>query len=276
MPELPEVETIARVLREGTNSCPPLPGMTIHHADLFWERALAAPSVAEFEKRIHGQIIQDVRRRGKFLFFTLPEAFLFFHLRMSGDLWLEGEAQPSRDPTHNRLALHFVEPWRLVFNDARKFGRVWLVNDMDEVVGKLGPDPLDALFKASDLYKRLHVRHRQLKPLLMDQTFLAGIGNIYADEALHRAHLHPLTCSHDVRLEQAADLWLALHRVLNEAIQRNGTSIDWVYRGGDFQKHLRVYHRQALPCLTCGTPVQKMVVGQRGTYYCPFCQAEPG
>jgi formamidopyrimidine-DNA glycosylase len=115
-----------------------------------------------------------------------------------------------------------------------------------------------------------------LKPLLLDQTFLAGLGNIYADESLHRAGLHPLTLSQSVTLEQAEALWQGIRDALQEGICRNGASIDWVYRGGDFQNYFRAYQRTGQPCPQCGTPIEKITVGQRGTHYCPVCQPLSG
>jgi formamidopyrimidine-DNA glycosylase len=118
----------------------------------------------------------------------------------------------------------------------------------------------------------LHRRSRQLKPLLMDQGFVAGLGNIYTDEALHLARLHPLALSEQITPGQSARLLAAIREVLGEGIRRNGASIDWVYRGGGYQNHFRVYGRRGSPCLVCGTPIQRLVVGQRGTHICPNCQ----
>ena len=121
----------------------------------------------------------------------------------------------------------------------------------------------------------LHQHRRQLKPLLLDQSFIAGLGNIYTDEALHLARLHPLQRSHWIDLEQAGRLWTAIRNVLQEGIQRNGASIDWVYRGGDFQNYFRVYQRTGQPCPVCATPVERTVIGQRSSHFCPQCQPAP-
>jgi formamidopyrimidine-DNA glycosylase len=198
---------------------------------------------------------------------------------MSGDLYIKEEnAMPEK---HDRLILSLVEESapkgyggvsKLVFNDTRKFGRVWLVRDPDEVVGRLGPEPLSEEFTAQALYGSLQARHRQLKPLLLDQSFLAGLGNIYTDEALHRARLHPLIRSDAVKREQAGALWAAIREVLQEGIRHNGASLDWVYRGGEFQNHFRVYDRKGQPCPVCGTAVVRLVIGQRSTHVCPDCQ----
>ena len=268
MPELPEVETIVRALR------PALVGKTILSADLLWKRTLAAPSPAAFKKRIKGQQILLVSRRAKFFALQLSTFDLLIHLRMSGDLLVkEGAYTPAK---HDRLILTLSDDLSLVFNDARKFGRVWLTADPDEVLGNLGPEPLDPSFTPQAFYERLRKRHRQLKPLLLDQSFIAGLGNIYTDEALHMARLHPLAQSDSVTPEQAEGLWRAVRAVLEEGIRSNGASIDWVYRGGEFQDHFRVYGRDGEPCPVCGTKIERMVIGQRGTHFCPNCQPLKG
>jgi formamidopyrimidine-DNA glycosylase len=274
MPELPEVETIARALR------PDLIGRTILGADVRWARTLAMPSVRKFKKQIQGLVIRSVERRAKFLNMELTaprgprdQAYhLLIHLRMSGDLTIKpGKIIPEK---HDRLILTLSGARSLVFNDTRKFGRVWLTQDLGKVVGKLGPEPLSSDFTPKWLHAALQARHRQLKPLLLDQTFLAGLGNIYTDEALHIAKLHPLTVSDSVTTHQAKKLHGAISSVLQEGILRNGASIDWVYRGGDFQNHFRVYDRDGQPCPVCGATIQRIVVGQRGTHICPDCQME--
>ena len=273
MPELPEVETIARILRVGRSDSPGQPALVGRHilgANLLWERSLAEPSSAEFAGRLTGQVIEDIGRRGKFLYLRLTRDWLLYHLRMSGDLLVRPTGSPIE--THDRLVLELDGNIQLVFNDARKFGRVWLVDEVDQVVGNLGPEPLDDGLTAQSLYSRLHTTHRQLKPLLLDQTFLAGLGNIYVDEALNLAKLHPLTPANHLSLEQAGRLLESIRTVLQDGIARNGASIDWVYRGGDFQNYFRVYQRTGEPCPECGTPIARIIVGQRGTHFCPHCQ----
>ena len=273
MPELPEVETFARQLK------PALIGKKILSADLRWNRTLAAPSPKKFRQQIQGQQILDVGRRAKYFILHLSslrpgsgQAFsLIIHLRMSGDLIL-------RDSTiipgkHDRLIIELSGNKALVFNDTRKFGRVWLTANPDDVLGKLGPEPLGKEFTPQWLYSALHGKRRQLKPLLLDQTFIAGLGNIYTDEALHIAKLHPLAASDSVTEDQAEALREAIRKVLREGIRRNGASIDWVYRGGQFQNYFRVYDRVGKPCPVCGAEIQRIVVGQRGTHFCPQCQS---
>jgi formamidopyrimidine-DNA glycosylase len=264
MPELPEVETIARTLR------PALIGKTFLSADLRWARTLATPSPAQFKKLLKGQRIESISRRAKFLDLQLSDLHLIIHLRMSGDLLVVlGGYQPAK---HDRLVAQLSADTSLVFSDPRKFGRVWLVKDTVTLFQDLGLEPLSEEFSPEWFYSALHHRRRQLKPLLLDQSFLAGLGNIYTDEALHQAKLHPLLLSESLSKKQVNGLWHAIREVLEEGIRRNGASIDWVYRGGDFQNHFRVYGRTGEPCPVCKTPIQRITVGQRGTHFCPHCQ----
>ncbi|PWH15664.1 MAG: DNA-formamidopyrimidine glycosylase [Anaerolineae bacterium] len=266
MPELPEVETIARVLR------PELTGRTIQSAHVLWKRTVVMPSPAEFIEQVGGLTINGVSRRAKYLDIQLADLHLLIHLRMSGDLYLC--ALPYQTQAHDRLVLELSDGQALVFNDTRKFGRVWLTADAEQVLGNLGPEPLEATFTAQELYARLRQHGRQLKPLLLDQSFLAGLGNIYTDEALHLAGLHPLRISDTITEEEATRLYDAIRAVLLAGIEHNGASIDWVYRGGSFQNYFRVYAREGQPCPVCSTPVQRLVVGQRGTHICPQCQVK--
>ena len=264
MPELPEVETIARKLR------PELIGRTILSADLRWSRTLAAPTPKKFMEQIQGQKILDVSRRAKYFILHLSSYSLLVHLRMSGDLHIKDSTnQPEK---HDRLIIKLSGNRSLAFNDTRKFGRVWLVTDPTEIFSALGPEPLNRDFTPQWLHTALHKKHRQLKPLLLDQTFLAGLGNIYTDEALNIAKLHPLRESSSVTAKQAEALHDAIRTVLKEGIRRNGASIDWVYRGGEFQNYFRVYDREGRPCMNCGAKIRRITVGQRGTHYCPKCQ----
>jgi formamidopyrimidine-DNA glycosylase len=274
MPELPEVETIAGLLRQGGPESQSLLGKRITGVRLLWERTLVTPSPAEFEARLTGQVFQDVTRRGKFLIFHLTNNDkLVFHLRMSGDMVL----QPDKGllASHDRLVLSLHDGQRLAFNDARKFGRAWLVSDLLTVTGHLGPEPLEPSFTPDELFDRLQSCRRQIKPLLLDQSFLAGLGNIYSDEALHMAGIHPLRTSNTLGYPEAERLWRSIRQVLQEGVRLSGASIDWVYRGGEFQNQFRVYQRAGEACPVCQTPIQRIVVGQRGTHYCPVCQTDP-
>ncbi len=270
MPELPEVETIARILRQGINGMPGLLGQTITQAEVFWERSLALPSPSTFIKQIPGLTFQNVSRRGKFLVMDLKTHTLLVHLRMSGDLRVEHASQPIQK--HDRISLLLENQTRLVFNDTRKFGRMWFTATPETVLEKLGPEPLDIQLDEQSFYDSLHTRNRQLKPLLLDQTFLAGLGNIYTDEALHIARLHPMLLSNRVTPDQTSQLLHAIRTVLQDGIDRNGSSIDWVYRGGTFQNQFQVYGRTGKACLNCGALITRILVGQRSTHFCPNCQ----
>jgi formamidopyrimidine-DNA glycosylase len=283
MPELPEVETIIRVLKNGSDkndherSTPSLSGCILTDGQILWARTLAQPGVDQFPAAIRGQQINEISRRGKFIVLSLTHDTLLIHLRMSGDLRVEpafdANGAPCALQKHDRMALTFSNGYRLVFNDTRKFGRVWLVNDVQQVLGSLGPEPLDPHFSADEFHRRLNQRRRQLKPLLLDQSFLAGLGNIYTDEALHLAGLHPLLDSASLDQAAAARLLEAVRAVLQEGIRRNGASIDWVYRGGDFQNAFRVYSRTGQACPVCGFLIERILVGQRSTHFCPSCQS---
>ncbi len=270
MPELPEVETIRRRLIQGEAGFPSLLGACISHAQVYWEKTIAQPSASAFERTVAGQCISAIERRGKFLIFKLTQTHLLVHLRMSGDLLLQPNSEGL--PSHARWALIFDQGFQLVFQDARKFGRTWLLDNPMQVLGSLGPEPLDESFSEHDFFQHLKNHRRQIKPLLLDQHFLAGLGNIYTDESLHMAGIHPQSISSTLTFDQAQRLFYSIRAVLQKAIDHNGTSLDWVYRGGNFQNHFTVYQRAGEPCFRCGSPIIRMKLTQRGTYYCPECQ----
>lgn len=273
MPELPEVESIRNKFRLGSKHNPSLLGTTIRGAELLWARTLATPTPAEFSRQILGQKIRAIDRRGKYLIFELEDAALVIHLRMSGDLFYEPESAPMQK--HHRLVLMLDDGHRLAFNDARKFGRIWLVADPAQMLAHLGPEPFDEGLTPTVFLEKLHSHRRQIKPLLLDQHFIAGVGNIYADESLHLARIHPLRRSHTLSSDEATRLLEKLRAVLTEGIRRNGASIDWVYRGGGYQNQFQVYQRTGEACYQCQAPIERIVVGQRGTHICPRCQRAP-
>ncbi len=280
MPELPEVETIARLLRnpvtpelsvnETLTTRPGIVGRVIHSVSIYWSRSLATPSTQEFENVLPGQRVMAVGRRGKFLVIQLEDWLLLIHLRMSGDIRVEPiNVTPGK---HDRMVLLFTDGWQMVFNDPRKFGRMWLVKSMDEVTGSLGVEPLDETTTGALLFQKLQSTSRRIKPVLLDQQIISGLGNIYTDEALFLSGIHPLTLARELTPLQVESLIRSIRLVLKEGIERNGASIDWVYRGGEFQNHFKVYQQTGKPCQVCGTPIKKIVVGQRGTHFCPDCQ----
>ena len=280
MPELPEVETIVRSLRnplqspnqikESLSTRPGIVGRVVHSVSVFWVRSLEAPTLQEFELALPGLSIDAVDRRGKYLVIHVGKFHLLIHLRMSGDIRVEPIDTPPQK--HDRMVLRFTDDWQMVFNDPRKFGRIWLVTDLNEVTGRLGTEPFSTLLTGESLYQICQSTSRRIKPLLLDQHIIAGLGNIYTDEALFLAAIHPSTPARQLTSLQIESLLRSIRMVLEEGIQRNGASIDWVYRGGEFQNYFKVYQRNGLPCLVCGTPIERIVLGQRGTHFCPNCQ----
>ncbi|MGH2536434.1 MAG: bifunctional DNA-formamidopyrimidine glycosylase/DNA-(apurinic or apyrimidinic site) lyase [Candidatus Promineifilaceae bacterium] len=270
MPELPEVETIARGLRR------PLIGRRIISARFDWPRQVVIPSAAELARRIPGRCITAVGRRGKYLIFSLDDGqSLVIHLKMTGQLGVYPAEAPADKHVHTALALEGGDELR--FRDMRKFGRVYLVDDLTQVTGALGPEPLDKHFGAKKLADRLQGRTRQLKPLLLDQSFVAGVGNIYADEALFEAGLHPQRPANELSPAEIEALHSAIRYVLTTGILKQGASLDAVYRTpdgamGQMQEAFKVYGRGDQPCYRCGTPIRRIILGQRSTHFCPGCQ----
>ena len=269
MPELPEVETIVRQLR------PRLTGRTVQRAEVRWRRTVSRPSARQFCDGLAGRRIEAVRRRGKFFVFDLDDGrALVGHLRMTGRLFV-GRAP---DEAFARAVFDLDGGERLVFSDVRKFGRLALVERAELATGLLGPEPLE--LDGAWLHAALRARRRRLKPLLLDQTFLAGLGNIYVDESLHRARLHPLRASDRVTRPQAEALAGSIRDTLARAIAAEGSSFDVFYRTpegrpGAFQDEFAVYGRDGKPCRQCGATIRRLVVGQRGTHVCPRCQPAP-
>jgi formamidopyrimidine-DNA glycosylase len=276
MPELPEVETIVRRLRDGTTDSPPLPGQTIRSVDILWNRIVQTPESGIFQQALPGRRILAVNRRGKYLHFPLSNGHLIGHLRMSGDMHLEPgvdkDGLPLPATPFTQAQFNLDSPWRLLFKSVRKFGRLWLVDDPQSVLGVLGPEPLGADLDPDILYQMLQRHHRQMKPLLLDQTFIAGLGNIYTDESLFKAKIHPRRASDTLSRADAEMLYYTIREVLEMGIEHFGASLDWIYRGGEFQNHFSIHRRKGEPCLVCGATIEKITVGQRGTYYCPHCQ----
>lgn len=273
MPELPEVETIKNALANGGRGGASILGQRILRTDVLWDGTIQTPSVSEFIRQTENQVIQSLSRRAKYLQVQLAAGALVFHLRMSGDIRVEPYKEYT-DPLqkHDRVVFWFANHQRLVFNNPRKFGRVWLLPDPQVLFKKLGPEPLDPSFTSQEFYEKLQKHQRQIKPLLMDQYFIAGLGNIYTDEALFLAGVHPLRNSKSLTQPETEVLLSMIRKVLTAGIERNGSSIDWAYRGGEFQNEFQVYGRKEEACYQCGTAIRRIVVGQRGTHYCPQCQ----
>lgn len=269
MPELPEVESTVRRLR------PDVTGRRIEGVLMRWRRSVAGPSPAAFRRGCTGSYISGVERRGKFLVFTLcaphsatPLRYLLIHLRMSGRLRVLPRAQGA--VKHTRAVFLLEGGVQLRFDDPRKFGRLHLVRDAREVVGELGPEPLDPRFDAAAMQAIMAGRSARIKTVLLNQRLLAGVGNIYADEALWRAGIHPVRKASSLDAEELRALHRSLRRVLRAAIAVQGTDAGDGVVCGDYQPE--VYGREGEPCLRCRTPIEKIVVAQRGTHVCPKCQ----
>ncbi len=271
MPELPEVETVVRQLR------PDLIGRTVTDVEVSWPRTVARPGLRAFREGLRGRRFEGAWRRAKYLVFDLDDGrHLVGHLRMTGRFYV----QRTLDDAWIRARLGLDDGRSLFFVDVRKFGRLALVRELDEILPPLGPEPLSEAIDGAWMRAALRSRRRMLKPLLLDQSFLAGLGNIYADEALHRAGLHPLRLSDRVPGPRADALVTAIRDVLARAIEQQGSSFDTFYRTpagqpGNYQEEFRVYGREGLPCSTCGRLIRRIVVGQRGTHFCTGCQPAP-
>lgn len=270
MPELPEVETVARELH------PHLVGRSISDVCVQWPRTIAQPQedVARFRADLRGRQILGVGRRGKFVWLRLDDGrSLLIHLRMSGRLHLA----PLGRPEHLRVTYQLSDGQQLFFYDQRKFGRIWLVDDPDTVLGDLGPEPLSDTFSSQALARLLQRRRGMLKPLLLNQRFLSGLGNIYVDESLFLAGLHPQRTADTLTDREIVRLHQAIRAVLQQALEHHGTTFDGIFvrphgQEGRQQEGLRVYGQAGMPCPRCHTPIERIIVGGRGTHFCPRCQ----
>lgn len=270
MPELPEVETVVRFLR------PHLVGKTIQKIipQNNYEKVLATHTTFQFNKLVKGKTINNVLRRGKYIVFNLERGLLLIHLRMTGRLLLN----LSKDDKlkHLTAIIYFTDKSSLFFKDYRKFGRFYYYDSLDYINKKLGVEPLSKNFTGNWLYKYLQKSNRQLKPLLLDQSFIAGLGNIYVDEALWSAKLHPQQIGSSVSRKKSDILHDAIQRLLQIAIDNQGTTIINFYFGegkkGSFGEQLKVFGRQDKNCTRCKTIIKKIRVAQRGTHICPRCQ----
>lgn len=277
MPELPEVETVVRGLRRAK-----LCGVRIAGSRVLWERTIAGVSPADFHAALDGVAIETIDRRAKYILMGLSSGqYLLIHLRMTGSLRVVAK-ETANDP-HERVAILFADGRELRFRDTRKFGRWYLVDKPDKLLGRLGPEPLDRSFDDVTFVRMLRAHRRMLKPLLLDQSFLAGLGNIYVDEALFAARLHPCRIASRVPSVAARRLYVSIQSVLRLGIARMGTSLGQgavnfysvAGRRGRNQDALQVFRRDGEACPVCGTTIQRLLVGQRSTHVCPRCQPVP-
>ena len=269
MPELPEVETIKNELASS------VVGRCINGVTLNWEGMVAYPSAKKFCQGILGKRIVGLKRRGKYLIFNLDNGdLLIIHLKMTGALILGNDL--SHQPEYTRAVIRLDNGDCVYFRDPRKFGKMRLVKDGTDIIGKLGIEPLEDSFKTGTLVKLLSKRKAPVKMVLLDQTVIAGIGNMYADEALFAAKIHPLRRADSLSYEEIGSLYRAIRKVLRAAIVSKGASVNTYYRpdGGKGTAHFyfKVAHRRGENCYKCGEPLEYIKVRNRGTYFCRQCQ----
>ncbi len=274
MPELPEVETAVRGLRE------PLMKRTITAVTFPADPGrMVNLDPVHMAQRLAGQRFEQVTRRAKYLVFRLDRDTLIVHLKMTGQLYVLPPDEPNPFDRWVRVRFGLDNGQELRFSDLRKFGRVYLGKSPDDVLPALGPEPLEDAFTLEVFRQRLAGRKTVLKSLLLNQAFVAGIGNIYADEALHIARLHPLRTANSLSDDEITRLYHGIQQALNDGLRYEGASIN-TYRKpdgtrGESQNHLRAYREVSnrdLPCPVCGSPITTIRVGQRGTHFCPICQ----
>jgi formamidopyrimidine-DNA glycosylase len=268
MPELPEVETIKNELS------PWIVGQSFTEVTIFDARLVCGGYAEEVRCGLIGQKVEGLERRGKYLIFHLSNGrSLIMHLRMTGILLLNAKGVDR----YARAIFQFSNGHRLVFCDRRRLGLMWLVDDANTVVCKLGPEPLDKIFTPDILEQRLSRHHIPIKAALLDQCIVAGIGNMYADEALFAARIHPLRRADDLSSEEVQILYHCIRRVLGAAIGCKGASVDTYIRPegelGTAHSDFKVAHKIGDPCPICGSNIERCVVQNRGSYFCPRCQS---
>ncbi len=275
MPELPEVEMVARHLRAL------VVGRMITKAELLWPRTAPEQTARQFAAGLKGARVEAVGRRGKYILVQLHTGrTLLVHLRMTGRFfYLDSQAEM---PAHTRAIFQLDNGKKLLFHDMRKFGKLHLVATgrlaESAQLAPLAPEPFSTEFSLEYLFDTLRGSTQQIKLALLDQTKVLGLGNIYAAEALHRAGVSPKLPARKLSKPRAMLLHQEIVNVLNEAIAHESTlntdpeALDASYTGGTYEMMTRVYEREGLPCKTCSTPIRRIVQGQRSTYFCPQCQ----
>lgn len=273
MPELPEVEAVVQHL------APILEGKVCSRVSMpaSYTKALSGASAATVTRVITQQKIIRVFRRAKYILLEFTQGhYLTIHLRMTGRLLFELEPG---DKNYVTAWIHFTDGTTLYFKDVRKFGRLQLLDSLDPLEAKLGPEPLSAEFSVPWLRTALQRSSRKIKPLLLDQSFIAGLGNIYVDEVLFAAAIHPETAACTIPDSAVRLLQQAIRRTIKKAISFNGTTFQSFYFGeeqsGEFTSYLKVFGKEGTPCPRCGDTIIKTRVAQRGTHLCPTCQEMP-
>ncbi|MBT2735866.1 DNA-formamidopyrimidine glycosylase [Bacillus sp. ISL-7] len=273
MPELPEVETIRKTLKRLVVN------KTIKDITVFWPKIIKSPlEVEQFVDALAGETIVDVGRRGKFLIIYTDHFAIVSHLRMEGKYGLYPKEEPFDKHTH--VLFHFTDGTELRYRDVRKFGTMHLYKKGDEFLTEpligLGPEPFSDEFTVEYLTKKVEKTNRKIKTALLDQKLFVGLGNIYVDEALFRAGIHPERIANTLNKNELALLHREIVATLSEAVKKGGSTIrSYVNSQGEigmFQLELYAYGRKGEECKRCGTPLEKTTVGGRGTHYCPQCQ----
>lgn len=266
MPELPEVEATCSYLRER------IVNTAVIDSRCLWHRTIASHTPQKFTRSIRDARVTNVSRSGKFVVIELLKEkplFLFVHLRMSGSIDVISHQQPLA--VHDRVSISLNNGRDIRFHDVRKFGRMYLTDDKHVITKNLGIEPLSDEFTPATLNDVLSKRHAQIKPLLLNQRMIAGLGNIYVDEALWKAKIHPQQIASSIPKRKIILLHEAIKTILTEAIELLGTDFgDNVVHGGMYAP--KAYGRTSEPCSRCSAPITRIVVGQRGTHLCTVCQ----
>lgn len=276
MPELPEVETVRRTLYDK------LVGRTIDRVEIITPRQVYHPDPDTFRAELEGIAFTDLKRRGKYLLLELGDRLtLVCHLRMSGHLFVCDPERPRDKHTH--VIFHMDDGKELRYEDQRKFGGFHLLGPTGEGMPpglrNLGPEPLSDDFTPRTLAEAVAGRRSPVKAVLLDQSAVAGLGNIYVDEALFCARVHPERAAESLSPDEIHRLHGCIRSVLERAVERRGTTFSLYFDGegksGDMYDELQVFDRTGAPCPRCGTPIVKLAVAQRGTHVCPQCQPAP-
>ncbi|MFC5735287.1 DNA-formamidopyrimidine glycosylase [Cytobacillus gottheilii] len=273
MPELPEVETVRRTLKEL------IIGKEIKDVSVFWPKIIKFPEeLSQFKDALMGQSFIDIGRRGKFLILYTEGLALISHLRMEGKYALTQSDEPVDKHTH--VIFHFTDDTELRYKDVRKFGTMHLYKK-EEVfqylpLSQLGPEPMTESFTPDLLAARFAKTARHVKTVLLDQKTVVGLGNIYVDETLFRANIHPERVANTLNEEEIARIHTEINRTLEDAVEKGGSTIRSYINSqgqiGMFQLDLFVYGRKGEPCKICGTALERIITGGRGTVFCPTCQ----
>jgi formamidopyrimidine-DNA glycosylase len=276
MPELPEVETVRRSL------APSLEGRRFEHVEIADPRLTRPFDPKSVAASLEGERVQAVERRGKYLVVRFESGrVLLIHLRMTGSM-RHAPAGTLPDDPYRRAVVRLDDGSDVAYRDVRRFG-TWLVLEPDEVddylAARVGGEPLEQAFRTRDLTARLAARRAPVKAAILDQRTVAGLGNIYADEALWWARIHPLRPAGTLAPDEVQALRRGIRRALARGLERQGSTLR-DYRlpdgsAGRMQREFKVYGRTGLPCDRCGTPIEKIRVAGRGTWYCPECQPSP-